>query len=1813
MAENFAAAAVPMAWLVDIIPALRYLPRGFPGTAFKETVKQWSKVSQDVADVPYHFVQQQMEKGSHRPSFVSRMLEQNGDSSSHDEDSIKWTAATQYGAGADTTVASLSGFIVAMVMFPEVQRKAQEEIDRVIGTDRLPQLQDRDNLPYIESMVKEVHRWSTVVPMGLAHMANEDIPYNGHLIPKDPDSFCPDRYLEPRNEPDPRATTFGFGRRVCAGQMLAESTLFITVVQMLAAFSIRKAVDRRGREVEVKLEPTAGVVSHPVAVPYTSAGTFGLHSRDMARRAPGAWKTPPTPDHNQDETSFPGLKPARPDATSKIEYDELQRNEVLALEAIYGDDFVKHVGTPGAWKKAEPSFDIHVRASADSDFAVTVGFVMTATYPKTPPLLNVKGLDNLREATQFKVHKFIETQPKIFAKDEQEMIDKIIEGIRDILEDAAQATATGKQLPSLEEERERHEASLAKLAQEQRDKDERKKLEETKEKERVMSEMLQQQLDRQRQKAKESKLSRRPNGFFPGQSTDSGPDVDQIDFDQFCDTTDKAGNVITFRSVAGKCDPRQGQVSVVYTVRPVIVQGLSNHMVALKEAVLRSSEKDAKEVKEQLQSLESLLQDLKTVKRVLHRQIVEIMDFKVESGLPDDPTALNAWTVRILTPVADKGSLEELLELAGNIEIDKVRSWTRDLLDALNFLHNKNIAHQDIHPGNVLLFREITGEIVPKLSDAWYQREIHNASTQKQSPSRLGSAKSAYWLPPEVAGASKPQYTHKTDIWDFGVVFVQMIFGLNVLQKYSSPRNLMEAITLSQPLQELVSRFFKDDKQKRPRAFELGSSEFLATDAPVFFDGASPTLSTLPLMSSQQTVPARLRRESMNRSAVVSRYTEDFVEEGRLGKGGFGEVVKARKKLDGQVYAIKKVTQRPQASLTEVLKEVRLLSQLIHPAIVRYYNTWVEEVPDLTDTEGDTSTDGFTNETTGTGSAGVDMQFATSTGGLDFMSSNVPVEFGYDDESDEGEDEDDSEDDEESSIVEDDVGLRPTSLERARRASTLRRSRLQRPYRTILYISMEYCEKRTLRDLISRHLCKNAAEIWRLFRQILEGLAHIHGLSIVHRDLKPENIFISSGVDGVDNVKIGDFGLATSDDMTRSIGTAYYSAPEVRSTADGMYSTKVDMYSLGIIFFEMCYEPMLGMQKADVIGQLRRPSPLLPADFKPAEKTQTEIVLALIQHNPRDRPSSADLLESGKLPVQMEGETIRRILSGLSDPSSPYYLKMLSTLFARPIAATKDYAWDMIAGTPSPAELLSQGAAKSALTSIFRRHGALEARRSSIYPRSPYYGDNVVQVLDPNGTVLQLPYDLTLGHARMVAKHPPGIQRTFTFGTIFRDRKDTGQPQMFGEVDFDIVTCDTLDLALKEAEVLKVLDEIIFAFPSLSSGQMCFHVGHSDLLQLIFEHCRIEPACRRAAADVLSKLNIHNHTWHKIRLELRSPAVGLSATSVDELQRFDFRDTPNKAFSKLKMLFEGGDIYQRASSILAHLKEVAEYTKRFGVSTKVYVNPLNSLKESFYVGGILFSCLYDKRVKDVFAAGGRLAWERLARIHKQGGKAFLKKPDDEMDMSFSGKRCDTLVASFDAAVLRSTGIEILHKLWAHDISAELAKDARSPEDLLVKHRDDNYSWIIIIKQDSMLKIKTMGRNDVADVDIHMTKLVSWMRVQDVKVLIAQTRSKKFNRRTVVEQAQASAASLVRSFLDGPILAVETTDQVMDLIRDTSISDHESWRKVEHAVTTSEKKYVRELHDQLDTWRQAYDTKDGSRHSFIYNFRTGNCLYYDLGD
>ncbi|KAL1952731.1 hypothetical protein VTO42DRAFT_4409 [Malbranchea cinnamomea] len=300
MMAEFSLAAVPMAWVVDLIPPLQYLPESFPGATFKKTARKWRKSIQATAYIPYRFVRRQMAAASttsaptYRPSYVSKLVQQlkRGDEEEghrqnvtlepEDEQAIIWTAASLYGAAADTTVITLTTFTLAMIQFPHVQRKAQEEIDRVVGTGRLPSFDDCDQLPYVNAVVKEALRWWPIAPMGFPHTATEDIEYRDLHIPKgafllpavwwflhdpevypDPEIFDPDRFLPPRSEPDPTTEAFGYGRRRCPGRFFADASLYLNIAQSLAAFNIRKAVGADGKEIEVNVKPKPGVLTYP--------------------------------------------------------------------------------------------------------------------------------------------------------------------------------------------------------------------------------------------------------------------------------------------------------------------------------------------------------------------------------------------------------------------------------------------------------------------------------------------------------------------------------------------------------------------------------------------------------------------------------------------------------------------------------------------------------------------------------------------------------------------------------------------------------------------------------------------------------------------------------------------------------------------------------------------------------------------------------------------------------------------------------------------------------------------------------------------------------------------------------------------------------------------------------------------------------------------------------------------------------------------------------------------------------------------------------------------------------------------------------------------------------------------------------------------------------------------------------------------------------------------------------------------------------------------------------------------------------------
>ncbi|KAG1874761.1 cytochrome P450 [Suillus subalutaceus] len=281
--DQFSKSTATGAWMVDIIPSLAKVPEWLPGAGFKRTAREWHESLEEMVAAPYKFVKDQMAAGIAPKSFVSNLLE--GRTVTAEEDHVvKWSAASLYSGGADTTVSAIYSFFLAMTLFPDAQKKAQAEIDAVIGPDRLPSFVDRDSLPYTEALAKEVLRWNAVVPTAIPHRVIEDDIHDGYYIPKgsfimpnvwfmlndprtytNPSEFNPDRFLAKEGkepETDPRTICFGFGRRICPGLHLADASVWMSAAMSLAVFDISKVVEN-GVEITPEVDPSSGTISHP--------------------------------------------------------------------------------------------------------------------------------------------------------------------------------------------------------------------------------------------------------------------------------------------------------------------------------------------------------------------------------------------------------------------------------------------------------------------------------------------------------------------------------------------------------------------------------------------------------------------------------------------------------------------------------------------------------------------------------------------------------------------------------------------------------------------------------------------------------------------------------------------------------------------------------------------------------------------------------------------------------------------------------------------------------------------------------------------------------------------------------------------------------------------------------------------------------------------------------------------------------------------------------------------------------------------------------------------------------------------------------------------------------------------------------------------------------------------------------------------------------------------------------------------------------------------------------------------------------------
>lgn len=346
-----------------------------------------------------------------------------------------------------------------------------------------------------------------------------------------------------------------------------------------------------------------------------------------------------------------------------------------------------------------------------------------------------------------------------------------------------------------------------------------------------------------------------------------------------------------------------------------------------------------------------------------------------------------------------------------------------------------------------------------------------------------------------------------------------------------------------------------------------------------------------------------------------NRFEDNFEVIKILGYGGFGSVFMAREHFGGKcTYAIKQIPLGSK-NLHEnhmLINEAAMLACLNHEKIVRYYHAWVQESVD-----GNSrciNNDFFDGNIYSSFAPELISQFSAMT--AQYISNDLS-----------------------------------TLAEHKNKGPSQGSFHGEKKKSIYLFIQMEYCSGYSLQNAIDKGLvCNNHKLIWHIFYQIVQGLSYLHGKRVIHRDLKPSNIFLQ--LDENSNeiqdenlylVKLGDFGLTTfvnifdrfsyssnsidgskaNNELSSGVGTMFYMAPE--QCKGNFYNQSADMFSLGVILFEMYHPPFnTGMERVQILTQLTKYG-TIPNNCNIPNKVRA-LIKSLLNHNPEERPTSYQLL-----------------------------------------------------------------------------------------------------------------------------------------------------------------------------------------------------------------------------------------------------------------------------------------------------------------------------------------------------------------------------------------------------------------------------------------------------------------------------------------------------------------------------------------------------------------------------------------------------------
>ncbi|NXL88182.1 E2AK4 kinase, partial [Alectura lathami] len=1156
--------------------------------------------------------------------------------------------------------------------------------------------------------------------------------------------------------------------------------------------------------------------------------------------------------------------------------------------------------------------------------------------------------------------------------------------------------------------------------------------------------------------------------------------------------------------------------------------------------------------KKQLQGAET---EFSSLTKLSHPNIVHFIGMNLKER--DD-----SIVVDIVVEHTGGCSLSTFLHKETPVPIEQLRHYVTQILSALDYLHNNSVVHKVLCASSILVDAE--GNIkVTDYSISKRLADICKADVFEQTKVRFS----------EDALPTKPG--KKGDVWSLGLLLLSLSQG-QVAKEYP----VAVPSSLPADFQDFLEKCVCLEDKERWTPQQLLQHSFInipREKIPVTeenLDDSAGIDCAETVVPSSQISSASFFTETQRQ---FSRYYNEFEELKLLGKGAFGAVIKVRNKLDGCYYAVKGIRINPASKQFRRIKgEVTLLSRLNHENIVRYYNAWIEkhESPVPVTSSSDTAEEKRAPTKAGLVLAAEETSDVEANAPPPVLTSSVEwstscersssTKFsGADQESSDDDDDGDGvfshsflpTTDSESEIIfdnedenskghpPDEEGNEKNSHEEEDRTPVIQAVHY-------LYIQMEYCEKSTLRDTIDQGLYEDTSRLWRLFREILDGLAYIHEKGMIHRDLKPVNIFLDSN----DHVKIGDFGLATdhpanaavskqeenhsdsfvkadpSGNLTGMVGTALYVSPEVQGSTKSTYNQKVDLFSLGIIFFEMSYHPMsTASERIFVLSQLRLPSIVFPQDFDEVTHAKQRLVITwLLNHDPAARPTAVELLKSEHLPPpQMEESELHEVLHHtLANVDGKAYRTMMSQIFSQRVSPAIDYTYDsdLLKGSFSAWAAKMQQHVCEVVSRIFKRHGAIKLHTPLLMPRNKklYEHNEASYFMDHSGMLVMLPYDLRIPFARFVARNNITNLKRYCIERVFRPRKlDRCHPKELLECAFDIIT-STGNSFLPLAETIYAISEIIQEFSVLQERNYSIYLNHTSLLKAILLHCGIPEDKLNQVYIILYDAVTEKLT--KREVEAKFCNLSLTSNSLSRLYRFiEQKGEASNVFPFLNtMIKQKPGVTQLLKHGMKDLEEIIGLLKQLGIKLQISIN-LGLVYKIQQHNGVIFQFIaYIKRrqktVPEILAAGGR--YDHLIPQFR-GPQAVGPVPSavgvsiaidkitaavSSMEDTISVSSCDLLVVSVGQMSM-GRAINIVQKLWTAGIPAEIMYDwSQSQEELQEYCRCSGITYVALVsdKEGSHVKVKSFEKDRQTEKRIFESDLVDHL-IQKLKTKICDER------------------------------------------------------------------------------------------------------------